>query len=442
MNDVQPSRRSPVQGRRLLVIILIVVLALLGVRTVLDIWMGRRLNGEITRLEKRYGALRWDPVRKVNPWRGWPRRLSPENRARVIDAAAASVVLSDANRYLIYLPRTALTLTADQARAVADENREAVQLAVRASRLQHSNWWAEYLAEPDNVPNLADLGYLSTVISIAARAQTDAGRADDAVADVTAGFAQSGAMLREPLAVMAVNANAVVRDQIEVLKDILGRAEPSAAALAKLAAAIDENLPASPMREVMLGDLKHSVFVWPWIERGYFDGRRDYRPPSWLNRAVAGTTAWLVRPVIRVMAEWDLREKARAVDAASTPRSQRADAYKMTPTAGGRIRIGEPRAAGLIDLGDRWTASVGLAADAVALRRYRLDHGTYPATLDELVPAYLKAVPLNPYTSRAADYVRQGAGFELHASVPEMPVPPGSIKIPGRTSPFDWKVPR
>ncbi len=99
-------------------------------------------------------------------------------------------------------------------------------------------------------------------------------------------------------------------------------------------------------------------------------------------------------------------------------------------------------AVAFIDMGDRWTASVALAADAVALRRYRLDHGAYPATLDELVPTYLKVVTLNPYTDREPEYVRQGAGFELRASVPTIPVPPNAIKIPGRTSLFEWKMPR
>jgi len=434
MNDVRPDR-WPVRTRRLLVIILIVVFSVLAVRTVLDIWMGRRLNDEIARLETQYGPLRWDPVRKRNPWRGWPRWLSPENRARMIDAAAARVVLSDANRELIYLPRTATTLTADQARAVADENRDAVQLAIRASRLQHSNWWVAYLAEPDGVPNLGNLHYLSTVLAIAARSDTDAGRTDDAVADVTAGFAQSAAMLAEPVAIMSVNAMSVVREQMDALSDILARAEPSGPALASLAVAIDENLPASPMREVMLGDLKHSVFVWPWIERGYFDGRRDPRTPSWWTRAATSAAARLVRPVIRFMAERNLSDKAGAVDAASMPRNRRAAPFQTSGRA--RSEVGA-----LIDLGDDWTASVGLAADAVALRRFRLDHGAYPTTLDELVPTYLKAVPLNPYSGRQPEYVRQGAGFELHARVPPIPVPPGSITIPGRTSPWDWKVPR
>jgi hypothetical protein len=159
---------------------------------------------------------------------------------------------------------------------------------------------------------------------------------------------------------------------------------------------------------------------------------------KWWKRAATSAAAWVVRPVIRAVALRDLAEKARAVEAASTPRSRRPANYLLEPA---RMRGGNRQAA-LMDLGDRWTASVGLAADAVALRRYRLDHGTYPATLDELVPAYLKAVPVNPFTGRPPQYVRQVAGFELHARVPEIPAPPCSIKIPGRTSPWDWNVPR
>ena len=46
----------------------------------------------------------------------------------------------------------------------------------------------------------------------------------------------------------------------------------------------------------------------------------------------------------------------------------------------------------------RNTADRRLAATALAVRRYALDHaGKLPPTLDELVPAYLPAVPLDPF---------------------------------------------
>jgi len=436
MNDVRPSKGWIVRGRRLLVILLLFIFAVLAVRAALDVWMGRRLNDQIARLEKQYGPLRWDPVRKLDAWKTWPRRIAPENRARMIDAAAARVTLSDTYEDLFY--RVPSTITADQARGIADENRDAVQLAIRAARLQHSSWDIHYLAEPLNVPNVMDLDNLSKVLAIAARGDTDAGRADEAVADVTAGFAEAAAMRAEPVAIMALNAMAVAREQMEALKDILGRAEPSGPALAGLAAAIDENLVASPMREVMLGELKRSRFIWPWIEVGYFEGRRaGERSTAWTR-----SVAWFVRPVIRFMAARDLADRARAVDAASTPRTGRAALPGPSGMAPGEIRVGNPPAYNLINAGDLDTASIGLAATAVALRRFRLDHGTYPNTLDELAPTHLKTVPLNPYTGRQPEYVRQGAGFELHARVALPPIPPGSIKIAGVSSPWEWRVPR
>ena len=58
------------------------------------------------------------------------------------------------------------------------------------------------------------------------------------------------------------------------------------------------------------------------------------------------------------------------------------------------------------------------AAIAVALRRFRIDHAAYPNTLADLAPAYLKTVPLDPFTTRQPEYERTGAGFELRLDLP------------------------
>jgi hypothetical protein len=48
----------------------------------------------------------------------------------------------------------------------------------------------------------------------------------------------------------------------------------------------------------------------------------------------------------------------------------------------------------------RGKAERRLAATALALRLYAADHGgSYPKTLDELVPKYLPAVPTDPFTT-------------------------------------------
>lgn len=434
MNILHLLKQKMLQNRRRIVIILVLVFAVLAVRAGFDVWMGRQLGNEISQLEKQYGPLAWDPVRKLDAWRTWPRRIAPYNRARLLDAAAARVTLSDANADLIYYwPNASSMMTADQARSIADENREALQLAIQAARLQHSNWDILYIAEPANVPNLMDLINLSSVLAIAARSDTDAGRADEAVAKVTAGFAEASAMRREPLPIMALNAINIGARQVEALKDILCRADPSGPALAVLAAAIDENLPRSPMREALLGELKHGRYIWPWVERGYFDGHQAGETATAWTRAVA----WLCRPVIRFMARRDLADKARAVEAASMLRSQRSGA-SLRHSAGARS---SPSASGLIEAGDYSAASVGLAANAVALRRYKLDHGAYPNTLDELVPSYLKAVPLDPFTERPPKYKRQGAGFELLLQIPSVEIARGIKHEKAAISdPWEWKM--
>lgn len=50
----------------------------------------------------------------------------------------------------------------------------------------------------------------------------------------------------------------------------------------------------------------------------------------------------------------------------------------------------------------------------VALHRYHADHGAYPASLDQLVPAYLAAVPADPYSGRAFAYRTPAPGADPH----------------------------
>ena len=404
MNQVGRGQMWTARARRVIVILVLIAVVVLGARAVLDAWMGRRLNNEIARLEKEYGPLR--------KWNDWPWRIMADNRARLLEAAATSITLSDWRDDLLH--HWPSKLTADQARRLADQNREAVQLAIRAARLPVSNWDIYYGTDLTNVPDLGNLGYLSTVLAAAARSDADSGRADEAVNDVVAGFAEAASLRGEPVPIMALFSMRVAAEQTDGLKDILGRSEPSAASLASLAAAIDSCLVGSPTRAAMLGELKHSLATWALVERqGIQVGERDessIRGPAsrWMRGA-----AWLFRPVIRFMARRDLTAKAQSVNAASTPPTRRA----------GILARAAGRDLGLINAGDRSDASVGLAAIAVALRRFRLDHDAYPNTLDELAPFYLKAVPLDPFTDRAPDYARRGAGFELRA---HLPVPSGS----------------
>ena len=401
---VAPGReQGTVRWRRRTVILLLVVAGLFVVRAVADMWLGGALKAEIARLEDRHGPLRWDSVRKIDPWTTWPRRFAPDNRARLIDAAAARITIAtDAQESLLRAVQPE-AMSGGQLREIAEANRDAVELAVGAARLPHSNWNVRCCG---GVPNLTDLVFLSSILGITAREDTDAGRDDAAAADVTAGFAIATAMSSEPAPVMFLIAarSAYVHDV--ALKDLLNRGEPSAAALTELARVLEEGLAAPPARVALLGLLKRARADWPRVERGwFFTGEYGYpmEPSTWTRGL-----AWLARPVIRYRALQDLADRGRAVDAASVPRAER-------PGITSSLR---PPAPGLIEAGDAWSVILRNAATAVALRRFRIDHGAYPARLDQLVPGYLKAVPIDPYAGGSPEYVRSGKGFEIRMNVP------------------------
>lgn len=57
---------------------------------------------------------------------------------------------------------------------------------------------------------------------------------------------------------------------------------------------------------------------------------------------------------------------------------------------------------------------------ALALRAYKLEKGNYPASLDELVPAYLPLVPQDVFANKPLQYKRDGASYKLWSIGPDM----------------------
>ncbi len=56
---------------------------------------------------------------------------------------------------------------------------------------------------------------------------------------------------------------------------------------------------------------------------------------------------------------------------------------------------------------------------ALALRAYKLEKGSYPASLNALVPAYLPSVPLDVFVNKPLRYKREGASYKLWSIGPD-----------------------
>jgi len=80
----------------------------------------------------------------------------------------------------------------------------------------------------------------------------------------------------------------------------------------------------------------------------------------------------------------------------------------------------------------RTRAQLRLLRTELALREFRLRHGAYPTKLDELAPAIVAAVPVDPFSEQPLRYRRQGNGYVLYSVGPDLnddggtPIPSGA----------------
>lgn len=83
-----------------------------------------------------------------------------------------------------------------------------------------------------------------------------------------------------------------------------------------------------------------------------------------------------------------------------------------------------------------------LAITVCALERHRLAHGSYPETLDQLVPAFLPEPPLDPMTGQPFHYRRTDDGWFLLYSVGEDGKDDGGVFRAEKGEPIkDWPWP-
>jgi hypothetical protein len=68
----------------------------------------------------------------------------------------------------------------------------------------------------------------------------------------------------------------------------------------------------------------------------------------------------------------------------------------------------------------RCLANLRLALTAVALEQFRAAHDQYPASLSDLTPNYLNAIPTDPFDGQPLRYRQQGKGYVLYSIGPDL----------------------
>lgn len=401
----QPAPTVGVRRRRVRLYLLLGVLLLVVLHVAADWLAGRRVDTVLARLEQRVGPLTMERLRA-------PEVPAGENLARLVRAATALTVppardveqalgtLSDA-RQTIPLP--------DAARSYVAANQPAIELSRNFEGRHRGDWEADYLTG-ENAPSLIEVRALGNVLMASALLDLEAGRVDEAGRQVRNGLAVSASMRNEPSLITQLIRVAIVNRQLGVVQRLVAEHDPSRAALEGLASRLAENRDPSPMTVGMRGEVTLVNNTFAAVEAGRTDAVSGRAPIMWSNPLFRR----LGRPLIRYQRAAYLERMALILESQTGTRPRPQVLPQHRPLFGGQfisgVTSGLERA---LLTGDDHDSELAAAETAVALRRYQLDHGEYPASLDALVPRYLPAVPIDPFTGKPPLYVKGQTGFTL-----------------------------
>jgi hypothetical protein len=402
INATQGTRR-----RRWKMFVLVSPLIVLGAYFGADIWAGHRVNQAAARFEERYGGLSLRhlttaPVPAAN------------NRARLVRAAAALTIPTStaATKALASVTRTSdMAPLPAELRAFVEANAPALTLLAEASLRTESSWEIEY-ADPSNAPPFMDIRVLGQAVYVAALSKIEDGKPDEAATQISSGLAMAASLRQEPSLIAQLIRIALAFQQIDAVQRLITRAEPSKASMDEIARRLEENRSPDPMRVGLLGEVRMAHSILTRMEQGHLDdGMPGPGPSAW-----SGPMARIRRPLIRMAHASYLQQVEQLLDLQAGPRPRPPLIHSSRLPLLGRWTDGFT--SGLkrsITTGDDFSSVLGAAELAVALRRFRLDRGAYPDDLTMLVPAYLPAVSVNPFTGKPPVYARQGSGFTLSA---------------------------
>jgi hypothetical protein len=224
---------------------------------------------------------------------------------------------------------------------------------------------------------------------------------------------------------------AIAVEHFVAVEEVIVRSEPSKATLEELARWLRESRDPNPVRNGLVGEMKTANGVFESLETG---GRRGL--DSHDARFGTSPAVRLVgRPFIRLARARYLKEIDRLLEVQSGSRPRPPSTYSRPPSWDLPGRLADIPIPGIersIESGDMFISALSATEIGVALRRYRLDRGSYPDNLSALSPSYLATVPIDPFTGKPPVYARQGGGFTLHAEG-------GKNKTPLKSA-LDWKV--
>lgn len=396
-----------------------IVLLLMASHLVLGIITDRRLRKTVARLEQKYGSL--DPATMAPP-------AVPdiENRVRLIRAAQQAIALTREDMQRIAAVQstddpTLLQQNAPALQKTIDSNRVVFDLLVEASKLGRSDWKIDY-GKGVNATFPRMLGNngvrsLTDIVAVRARLQILAGNLEDAAGTMKLGFAIGESFAGEKMFWLGVWQDVIISSMIRPLREVVSANDPPADQLLSLQQLVVASFGGGTTRHELECEMKSIHSLFEELEAGEW-AKEPFKIDEWYLQNPP--VLWLCLPALRDDHAYALDLWDRIIDASKAseriPWGQPLQLDLPHPPRWYQIVSKAEVAWELSDFERyrrRGTTRASLAVTALALRRYRLDTGSYPNDLGAIVPAYLPTLPMDAFTVNPPHYRKQGGGFQL-----------------------------
>ncbi len=270
------------------------------------------------------------------------------------------------------------------------------------------------------LPHLGPMRGQSQLFSLRASAEVQAGEPQKALDDVLVGLRIGEVVAEEPTLISGLVAIAVNRIMNQAIWEGLRQGSWNEAQLARLDAALSRTDFNATMRWDFEGERVLGTYGLLQTFLGndaHMVGLMDL--PSFPNRRLVSFIAY--RNVIAINRFYDemLKHGTTAFEGVSThevsswagqldgEESQTEDEVSyLGPRSPGNMlaRLLVPAVKKASDKASAAQAGMDVVRTAIALERFKLAHGKYPASLDELVPALMPRVPLDPFSRKLLVY--------------------------------------
>jgi hypothetical protein len=414
------------------------VIALLVLSIGLLIAYRLRLKAEVKR-ELQAIRQRGEPVLRSDIDQWYPAVLESENAAMQLQLGLGTLSMPGGigatNRALM--------------QATVDRNAKSLRIAHRAARLRKSRTnsdWADFQLGPQW--QSWRVYQLSQLLGFEATVHIENADSTAALESVETVFGLAHMLGQEPLLDAQVRRLYVLNQALHDLERVLSRTSLTDAQLQQIQKTVaqveQESLDPNCWARALIGERFRLIQFHEAVALGTTMVGAGQLPSADLTRL-----QWLFG-LQKLTGFWDrnflrsLRALEASIEAAKLPLSE-----WLVGTGNLEARIGGQIAAGpggmfqnFVPLLGTWTvredadviARLRAAQTAIAIERFRLQHGHTPEELLLLVPFFMEKVPSDPLDAQTLTYARNGQGYSISTTRNPPPKAPRTIKGPNRIS--------